>query len=154
MRTMQDKLSESPRCNNMVANLHFPRFFSIATQCEIAWHFLRSVVKVGLNFNAKISVFWVEFNLEPRWIWNYYILIHNMWAIQILKRGICRTPCKPMRNLAKILMLSKHALHPQQMLLIPNALCCSLYKSNCVCPSLHFFTSKKLLPTSAGKKEQ
>ena len=27
--------------------------------------------------------------------------IHNMWAIQILKRGIGKTRCKPMRNLAK-----------------------------------------------------
>ena len=64
MKTMQDMLSESPRCNDMVANLHFPRFFGTAIQCEIARRFPSSVVKVGLNFNAKISVFWVAFNLE------------------------------------------------------------------------------------------
>ena len=47
-------LSESPRCNDMVADLHFPRFFGTAIQCEIARRFPRSVVKVGpggaLNF--------------------------------------------------------------------------------------------------------
>ena len=65
-QTMQDKPSESPRCNDMVADSHFPRFFDKAIQCEIARRFPRSVVKVGLNFNSKISVFWVGFNLEPR----------------------------------------------------------------------------------------
>ena len=35
-----------------------------------------------------------------------------MWAIQILKRGICKTPCKPIRNLAKIQMSPKHVLLP------------------------------------------
>ena len=50
---MQDMLSESPRCNNMVAYLHFPPFFGIAIQCEIAWRFPRSVVKVGLNVQCK-----------------------------------------------------------------------------------------------------
>ena len=47
-QTMQDKLSESPRCNDMVADLHFPRFFCTAIQCEIVRRFRRSVVKVGL----------------------------------------------------------------------------------------------------------
>ena len=50
---MQDMLSESPRCNDMVADLHFPWFFGTALQCEIAWHFPRSVVKVGLNVQFK-----------------------------------------------------------------------------------------------------
>ena len=35
-----------------------------------------------------------------------------MWAVQMLKRGICKTPCKPMRNLAKIKMSPKHVLPP------------------------------------------
>ena len=65
---MQAKLSESPRCNDMVADSHFPRFFRTAVQCEIARRFPRSVVKVGLQFNPKTSVFWVGFNREPRWI--------------------------------------------------------------------------------------
>ena len=48
-QTMQDILSESPRCNDMVADLLFPRFFGTAIQYEIARHFPRNVVKVGLN---------------------------------------------------------------------------------------------------------
>ena len=40
-------LSESPRCKDMVADLHFPWFFSTPIQCEIARRFPRSVVKVG-----------------------------------------------------------------------------------------------------------
>ena len=46
-----EALSESPRCNDMVADLHFPRFFGTAMprghakKCEIA-RFPRSVVKV------------------------------------------------------------------------------------------------------------
>ena len=56
-QTMQDKLSESPRCNDMVADSHFPRFFGTTIQCEIARRFPRSVVKVGVNLNAKILVF-------------------------------------------------------------------------------------------------
>ena len=52
-QTMQDMLSESPRCNNMVADLHFPRFFGTAIQCEIARRFPRSVVKVCLNVQCK-----------------------------------------------------------------------------------------------------
>ena len=48
-QTTEDMLSESPRCNDMVADLHFPRFF----QCEIPRHFPRSVVKVGLNVQCK-----------------------------------------------------------------------------------------------------
>ena len=39
------------------------------------------------------------------------------------------------------------------MLLIPNALCCSLYKRNCVCAVTKFFTRKNQLPTSAGKAQ-
>ena len=50
---MQDMLSDSPRCNDMVADLHFPQFFGTAIQCEIARRFLRSVVKVGLNVQCK-----------------------------------------------------------------------------------------------------
>ena len=44
-------LSESPRCKDMVADLHFPQFFGTLIQCEIlvAWRFPRCVVKVGLN---------------------------------------------------------------------------------------------------------
>ena len=50
---MQDILSESPRCNDMVTDLHFPRFFGTTIQCEIARRFPRSVVKVGLNVQCK-----------------------------------------------------------------------------------------------------
>ena len=50
---MQDMLSESPRCNDMVTDLHFPRFFGTAIQCEIAERFPRSVVKVRLNVQCK-----------------------------------------------------------------------------------------------------
>ena len=46
-------LSESPWCNDMMADLHFPRFFGTAIQCEVARRFPRSVVKVGLNFQCK-----------------------------------------------------------------------------------------------------
>ena len=56
-QTIQVKLSEWPGCNDMVADLHFPQFYGTAIQCEIARRFQRSVVKVGLNFKAKISVF-------------------------------------------------------------------------------------------------
>ena len=101
-QTMQDMLSGSPWYIDMVADLHFPRFFRTAIQCEIARRFPRSVGKVVLNFNAKISVFWVGFNLEPRRISSYPILIHNMWAVQILKRGIGKNPCKHKKNFAKI----------------------------------------------------
>ena len=48
-----EALSESPRCNDMVANLHFPRFFGTAIKCEIARRFPRSVVKVGLHVQFK-----------------------------------------------------------------------------------------------------
>ena len=44
--------SESPRCNDMVAE-HFPRFFGTAIKCEIARRFPRSVVKVGLHVQCK-----------------------------------------------------------------------------------------------------
>ena len=87
-----------------------PQFFGTAIQCEIARRFPRSVVKVGPDVQCKISVFSVGLNLEPRRIWNYHILIHNMWTIQILKRGIGKTRCKPMRNLAKIQISPKHVL--------------------------------------------
>ena len=53
MQTMEDMLSELPRCNNMVADLHFPQFFGTPIQCEIARRFPRSVVKVGLNVQCK-----------------------------------------------------------------------------------------------------
>ena len=36
LQTTEDMLSESPRCNGMVADLHFPRFFGTPIQCEIA----------------------------------------------------------------------------------------------------------------------
>ena len=52
-QTTGDMLSESPRCNDMVADLHFPRFFGTPIQCEIAQRFLRSVVKVGPNVQCK-----------------------------------------------------------------------------------------------------
>ena len=48
-----DMLSESPRCNDMVADLHFPRFFGTPIQCEIARRFPRSIVQVGLNVQCK-----------------------------------------------------------------------------------------------------
>ena len=44
-----EALSESPRCNDMVADLHFPRFFGMAIKCEIARRFPRSVAKVGMQ---------------------------------------------------------------------------------------------------------
>ena len=52
-QTTEDMLSESPRCNDMVADLHFPRFFGTAIKCEIARRFPRSVVKVGLHVQCK-----------------------------------------------------------------------------------------------------
>ena len=52
-QTVQDMLSELPRCNDMAADLHFPRFFGTAIQCEIARRFPRSFVKVGLNVQCK-----------------------------------------------------------------------------------------------------
>ena len=48
-----EALSESPLCNDMVADLHFPRFFGTAIKCEIARRFPRSVVKVGLHVQCK-----------------------------------------------------------------------------------------------------
>ena len=64
LQTMQVKLSDLPRCNGMVADSHLPRFFGTVIQCETAHRFSRSVVKVGLNLNAKISIFWVEFKMK------------------------------------------------------------------------------------------
>ena len=55
-QTMEDVLSEPPRCNDMVADLHFSRFFGTPKspiQCEIARRFPRSEVKVGLNVLCK-----------------------------------------------------------------------------------------------------
>ena len=48
-----EALSESPWCNDMVADLHFPRFFGTPIKCEIARRFPRSVVKVGLHVQCK-----------------------------------------------------------------------------------------------------
>ena len=56
-QTTEDMLSESLRCKDIVADLHFPRFFGTLIQCEIERHFPRSVVKIGLNVQCKISVF-------------------------------------------------------------------------------------------------
>ena len=53
LQTTEGMLSESPRCNDMVADLHIPRFFGTPIQCEIARRFPRSVVKVGLNVQCK-----------------------------------------------------------------------------------------------------
>ena len=63
---MQDMLSESPRCNYMMTDLHFPRFFGTAIQCEIARRFLRSVVKVGLKVQCKNISILSGVNVEPR----------------------------------------------------------------------------------------
>ena len=52
-QTTEDMLSESSRCNAMVADLHFPRFFGTPIQCEIARRFPRSVVKAGLKDQCK-----------------------------------------------------------------------------------------------------
>ena len=46
-----EALSESSRCNDMVADLHFPRCTGII--CEIARRFPRSVVKVGPHVQCK-----------------------------------------------------------------------------------------------------
>ena len=48
-----EALSESLRCNDMLADLHFLRFFGTAIKCEIAWRFPRSVVKLGLHVQCK-----------------------------------------------------------------------------------------------------
>ena len=53
VQTTEDMLSEPPRCNDMVADLHFPRFFGTPIQCEIARRFPINVVKVGLNVQSK-----------------------------------------------------------------------------------------------------
>ena len=53
IQTTEDMLSESQRWNDMVADLHFPRFFGTPIQCEIARRFPRSVVKVCLNVQCK-----------------------------------------------------------------------------------------------------
>ena len=52
-QTTEDMLSKSPRCNDMMVDLHFPRFFGTPIQYEIARRFPRSVVKVGLNDQCK-----------------------------------------------------------------------------------------------------
>ena len=48
-----EALSESLWCNDMVADLHFRRFFGTAIKCEIARRFPRSAVKVGLHVQCK-----------------------------------------------------------------------------------------------------
>ena len=94
-----EALSESPRCNDMVADLHFRRFFGTAIKCEIARCFPRSVVKVGLHVQCKnISISsgvqpWTSTDLKLS-----YFNTYNMWAVQILKRGIGKTRCKPCRR--------------------------------------------------------
>ena len=47
-----EALSESPRCNDMVADFFF-FFFYTAIKCEITRRFPRSVVKVGLHVQCK-----------------------------------------------------------------------------------------------------
>ena len=107
-----EALSESPWCNDMVADLHFLRFFGTAIKCEIAQRFPRSVVKVGLHVQCKnISISsgvqpWPSTDLKSSYFNTY------MWAVQILKRGIGKTWCKPMRNLAKIQMSPKRFRPP------------------------------------------
>ena len=49
--------------NDMVADLHFPRFFGTA----IMWNSSAFSEKRSYEtFNAKIAVFWVGLNIEPR----------------------------------------------------------------------------------------
>ena len=48
-----EAISESLRCNDTVADLHFPRFFGTAIKCEIARRFPRSVVKIGLHVQCR-----------------------------------------------------------------------------------------------------
>ena len=50
-----------------------------------------------------------------------------------------------------------HATPQLQMLLFPNALCCSLYERNCVCAVTNFlrnFYPQTILPTSAGAPQR
>ena len=49
-QTMQVKLSEWPRCNDLVADSHFPQFSGTVIQCELARCFPRSVLKVGQKY--------------------------------------------------------------------------------------------------------
>ena len=89
-QTTEDMLSESPRCNDMVANLLFPRFFGTPIQCEITRRFPRSVVKVGLNVQCKNISRLGGFKLELRRIQTYHISIHNMWAQNVQsQRNVC-----------------------------------------------------------------
>ena len=73
-----DMLSESPRFNDMVADLHFPQFFGTPIQCEIARRF-KSVVKVGLNVQCKnISILsgvqpWTSTDLKLTYFNTYYV---------------------------------------------------------------------------------
>ena len=84
-QTTEDMLSESPRCNDMVADLHFPRFFGTPIQCEIPRHFPRSVVKVGLNVQCKnISILsgvqpWTSRNFKVRGT-SIVIIITSYWS--------------------------------------------------------------------------
>ena len=85
-------LSESPRCNDMVADLHFPRFFGTAIQCEIARRFSqRSMQKYqyfewGLTLNLdgfKIIIFQYII-CEPFRSWKEGLakLDVNLWEIR------------------------------------------------------------------------
>ena len=84
-QTTEDMLSESPRCNDMVADLHFPRFFGTPIQCEIPRHFPRSVVKVGLNVQCKnISILsgvqpWTSRTFKVRGT-SIVIIITSYWS--------------------------------------------------------------------------
>ena len=55
--------------------------------------------------------------------------------------------------------MSNELIKQLQMLLFPNALCCSLYERNCVCSLrshqnfYEIFTRKQFLPTSAGNAQ-
>ena len=73
---MQDMLSESPRCNDMAADLHFPRFFGTAIQCEIARHFPRSVVKVGLQVQCKN----IEWGLRVRTFFHKTVRVCHVYC--------------------------------------------------------------------------
>ena len=88
----------------------FRGFFGTAIQCETARRFPRSVVKVRLNVQCKnISISSGGSTLNLDW---FKIIIFQYIICEILKRGIGKTRCKPMRNLAKIQMSPKHGLPP------------------------------------------
>ena len=112
-----EALSESPRCNDMVADLHFPRFFGTAIKCEIARRFPRSVVKVGLHVQCKnisVSSGVQTLNLDGLKIIIFQYIICE--PFRSWKEGIGKTRCKPMRNLAKIQMSPKRFRPPWKTL--------------------------------------